>query len=138
MEAGGFEPPSRDASGRASTCLVGFLKFASSAANRQASDSTRPVSFHPSWTGQPAGASLLFDALARPTGKAWKNGPLIKQPCATESWQLMGRRVISQANRHPGHAARLSAIRSKPFAPIFTFKTSGNARQRSAIIALFT
>jgi len=30
--------------------------------------------------------------------------------------------MISQANRRPGHATWLSAIRSKPFAPIFTFQ----------------
>jgi len=30
--------------------------------------------------------------------------------------------MISQANRRPGHAACLSAIRSKPFAPVFTFQ----------------
>jgi hypothetical protein len=28
--------------------------------------------------------------------------------------------MISQANRHPGHATYLSDIRSKPFAPVFT------------------
>ncbi len=28
--------------------------------------------------------------------------------------------MISQANRRPGHATWLSAIRSKPFAPVFT------------------
>ncbi len=36
MEAGGFEPPSRDISGQASTCLVVFLKFARDSAKRQA------------------------------------------------------------------------------------------------------
>ncbi len=36
MEAGGFEPPSRDISGWASTCLVVYLKFARAAAKRQA------------------------------------------------------------------------------------------------------
>ena len=36
MEAGGFEPPSRDISGQASTCLVAFLKFARDTAKRQA------------------------------------------------------------------------------------------------------
>jgi len=30
--------------------------------------------------------------------------------------------MISQANRHPGHATYLSDIRSKPFAPVFTFQ----------------
>jgi len=32
--------------------------------------------------------------------------------------------MINQANRRPGHATWLSAIRSKPFAPIFTFQKS--------------
>ncbi len=32
--------------------------------------------------------------------------------------------MINQANRRPGHATCLSAIRSKPFAPIFTFQKS--------------
>lgn len=36
MEAGGFEPPSRDISGQASTCVVGHLRFARMAAERQA------------------------------------------------------------------------------------------------------
>ena len=36
MEAGGFEPPSRDISSRASTCLVAYLKFARIHAKRQA------------------------------------------------------------------------------------------------------
>jgi hypothetical protein len=33
-------------------------------------------------------------------------------------------RMINQANRHPGHAAWLSAIRSKPFAPNIQFSKS--------------
>ena len=36
MEAGGFEPPSRDASGQATTCLVAYLFFAFLNARRQA------------------------------------------------------------------------------------------------------
>ncbi len=31
--------------------------------------------------------------------------------------------MISQANWRPGHATWLSAIRSKPFAPVFTFQS---------------
>jgi hypothetical protein len=37
--------------------------------------------------------------------------------------------MISQANRRPGHASCLSTIRSKPFAPVFTFQKTGFARQ---------
>lgn len=37
MEAGGVEPPSRDISGQASTCVVSPLRFAPTAADRQAS-----------------------------------------------------------------------------------------------------
>ena len=36
MEAGGFEPPSRDILGQASTCLVVHLNFAQDNAKRQA------------------------------------------------------------------------------------------------------
>jgi len=32
--------------------------------------------------------------------------------------------MINQANRRPGHATCLSTIRSKPFAPVFTFQKS--------------
>ena len=39
MEAGGFEPPSRDASRQASTCLVALLQFALPTARRQAAGS---------------------------------------------------------------------------------------------------
>jgi len=39
LEAGGFEPPSRDVSRQASTCLVAYLNFALLAAKRQASGS---------------------------------------------------------------------------------------------------
>lgn len=35
MEAGGFEPPSRDISGQASTCIVVFLSFAPAGVKRQ-------------------------------------------------------------------------------------------------------
>ena len=36
MEAGGVEPPSRDISGHASTCLVVYQRFAPQTAKRQA------------------------------------------------------------------------------------------------------
>jgi len=39
--------------------------------------------------------------------------------------------MISQANRRPEHAAYLSAIRSKPFAPIFTFQICSVMRKDS-------
>ncbi len=88
MEAGGFEPPSRDVSRQASTCLVVLLFF------RLAKSQTTGC-----WLGyfgkvlpKPArttgSASLLFDALARPTGKIRQDGPPIKQPCATDSCRL--------------------------------------------------
>jgi len=50
MEAGGFEPPSRDTSRQTSTYLVGsFLALALTIANRQAIISASPISFalHP-------------------------------------------------------------------------------------------
>ena len=43
MEAGGFEPPSRDISKQASTCLVTFLNFASLTAKQQAVKSASPI-----------------------------------------------------------------------------------------------
>ncbi len=46
VEAGGFEPPSRDTSRKASTCVVDFLFLAFSDAKRQASESASSVQFH--------------------------------------------------------------------------------------------
>ena len=57
MEAGGFEPPSRDVSSQASTCLVALLKFASSIAKRQAIESAISVKScrtYPKKSAQPA------------------------------------------------------------------------------------
>jgi cellulose synthase/poly-beta-1,6-N-acetylglucosamine synthase-like glycosyltransferase len=43
--------------------------------------------------------------------------------------------MINQANRRPGYATCLSVIRSKPFAPIFTFQKS---RSRGSILLFAT
>ena len=58
MEAGGIEPPSRDVSERASTCVVDHLRFASGNSDRQDSPSASSTVFSPvlgrsSKTGQP-------------------------------------------------------------------------------------
>ena len=42
LEAGGFEPPSRDISDQTSTCVVAYLNLVSSPAKRQACESTSP------------------------------------------------------------------------------------------------
>ena len=75
MEAGGFEPPSRDASRQASTCLVAWLFF------RLFICQTTGL-----WFGyfgknlalsarKTDSASLLSDALAKLTGKVGQDGP---------------------------------------------------------------
>ena len=46
----------------------------------------------------------------------------IRLPFATGSCQINCCRMINQAHRRPGHATCFSAIRSKPFAPVFTFQ----------------
>ena len=45
MEAGGVEPPSRDISSMASTCVVNYLDLASTYANRQAYESASSLEF---------------------------------------------------------------------------------------------
>ncbi len=74
MEAGGFEPPSRDASKQASTCLVVRLRFALLSAERQATNAAS------SWNLAVSSrtidtASLLFGALFQLTDKAEEDGP---------------------------------------------------------------
>jgi hypothetical protein len=76
MEAGGFEPPSRDVSRQASTCLVALFLFR--LANRQTTGFR--FSYFGKFSPEPAqttgSASLLFDALAKLTGKVGQDGPL--------------------------------------------------------------
>ncbi len=77
MEAGGFEPPSRDVSRQASTCLVvSFTIFALLSAKRQA----RNLAISGLSLAAPArktgSASLLVYALAGPTGKVRQDEPL--------------------------------------------------------------
>jgi len=75
MEAGGFEPPSRDASRQVSTCLVALLFFRLT--KRQTTGSRL------SYSGidlipqaqKTIRSSLLSDALTRPTGTAEQDGP---------------------------------------------------------------
>lgn len=88
MEAGGFEPPSRDVSRQASTCLVALFLFR--VVKRQTTG-FRLGYFElvsPSRPEKPAQYSPLFDALIRSAGEIWKNGPLIKQPWHTVYCQL--------------------------------------------------
>ncbi len=69
MEAGGFEPPSRNISGRASTCLVAFLSLDQAGAKRQAPAVTSSRLISPLRHEQPANAIPLFDALYGPARK---------------------------------------------------------------------
>ncbi len=88
MEAGGFEPPSRDAWSRASTCLVALVFFR---LNKAPNDTNLNRLFRKvlaSSARTTDSASPLRDALTRPAGKIGQNGPLIKQPCATDSCQV--------------------------------------------------
>ncbi len=75
MEAGGFEPPSRDVSRQASTCLVALLFFR--LAKRQ-NDRLLTQLFRKGLALSARttdSASLLCDALTRPTGKVRQDGP---------------------------------------------------------------
>jgi len=71
---------------------------------------------------QPAQPACLVTPLPDPQAKSGRTGCQFRQPCATVCCRLkLVAGMISQANRRPGHAACPSIIRSKPFAPIFTF-----------------
>ncbi len=59
LEAGGIEPPSRDAADDASTCVVGRLIFESVDAERQASNDPSPMSSHGRAFGRHETASPL-------------------------------------------------------------------------------
>ena len=69
MEAGGFEPPSRDISGQASTCLVVYLYLARASVKRQALAFASSQSISPLCHERPTWAILLFDALYKPAGR---------------------------------------------------------------------
>ena len=122
LEAGGFEPPSRDVSRQASTCLVALLFFALPNAKRQAPGSAISELILPCRPEQPARPACYLTPFSGPQAKPERTGHLIRQPFVTGSCQLIVCRMISQANRRPGHATCLSAIRSKPFAPVLTFQ----------------
>lgn len=89
VEAGGFEPPSRDISGQASTCLVVFLSFAPAGAKRQAPafasslKSRYPAANMPS--SQPAARRPERTCGQGPPGRA----ALFTQPLHTGSCQLL-------------------------------------------------
>jgi len=124
LEAAGFEPASRDVSRQVSTCLVVLLFFALPNAKRQAPGSAISVNLAAAGPKKkPAEPACYLTPFSGPQAKPERTGyPVIRQPFATDSCQLSVCRMISQANRHPGHATCLSAIRSKPFAPILTFQ----------------
>jgi len=68
MEAGGFEPPSRDISGQASTCIVARLRFAPRSAGRQAERIAILLDF--AAPPQTFGAAIPhFGARAKPAGR---------------------------------------------------------------------
>jgi hypothetical protein len=74
MEAGGVEPPSRDISGLASTCLVDYLRFAPQTAKRQAVCFASSLKFRRSATNiqnrYPAIGALVKPAGKNLTGRA--------------------------------------------------------------------
>ena len=72
---------------------------------------------------QPVQPACLVTPLPDPQAKSGRTGCQFRQPCATVCCRLkLVAGMISQANRRPGHAACPSTIRSKPFAPLFTFQ----------------
>ena len=124
MEAGGFEPPSRDISGQASTCIVVYLILARPSAERQALELASPRLISPSRHERPAKAIPLFDALEEPAGNSPSGrAALIRRPFATVCCQLkLVCRVFYQANRHPGHATWPSTCPVEAIRPLFTLK----------------
>ena len=88
LEAGGFEPPSRDASKQASTCLFALSFFASPRAKRQALGSAISEFVLSRRPEQPLRAACFHNTLTELTGKVRQDGPLIKQPWHTESRHL--------------------------------------------------
>jgi len=88
MEAGGFEPPSRDISGQASTCVVGHLRFARAAADRQAAAFARFAMVSPPCRERFRAAIPLSTPSQNPREEVLQDGRLIKQPLHTGSCQL--------------------------------------------------
>jgi hypothetical protein len=75
MEAGGFEPPSRDISGQASTYIVAFLSFTVDIAKRQALSIAISRLDSPLRHERTASAIPLSDAQRSPAGEDLKDGP---------------------------------------------------------------
>ena len=123
LEAGGFEPPSRDISGRVSTCLVVYLIFARVAAKRQAYTFAISRLNSPFASRTPASAIPLFDAPDRPAGKSPPGrAAQFRQPFATVCCQVkLSCRIFNQANRHPGHATRPSTCPVEAIRPLIQF-----------------
>ncbi len=88
MEAGGIEPPSRDVSERASTCVVDLLNLQlKTPVDRIYQLLARQFS-HPTGAEQPGQASPL-SSLNTTSGRRRLNGLLFKQPYLTgKSWHL--------------------------------------------------
>ena len=68
MEAGGFEPPSRDVSRQASTCLVVLLKFRLTLRRATGSGIGYSGKVSRSKPGRPGTLSPLIGALTKPAG----------------------------------------------------------------------
>ena len=76
----------------------------------------------------------LLTPLSDPQAQSGRTGGVITPPWHTGSCHLEFRyRMINQANRRPGHASYPSAIRSKPFAPVFNC-TKEQSANRPAIV----
>ena len=88
MEAGGFEPPSRDVSRQASTCLVVLLFFRltkSQTTGRWLGYFGKSYRSRPE---QPARPACCLTPLPDPQAKSGRTGRQIRQPCATDSCRL--------------------------------------------------
>ena len=136
MEAGGFEPPSRDVSRQASTCVVARLRFRVTERRTTGSRIGYSGASRLRRPGRPTKTSPLIGALAGPAGRnPTGRAALFTQPWHTGSCHLGLRyRMINQANRCPGHAAYPSTIRSKPFAPVFTCQKEPRPKRTIASI----
>ena len=87
MEAGGVEPPSRDISGHASTCIVVLSRFARYTAKRQAIYVASSLKFR-HCAANTRNDYPAIGALVSVTGRTLTGRAALKQPVYTGSCQL--------------------------------------------------
>lgn|GEM_PF-2181470 len=129
MEAGGIEPPSRDGSGNASTCIVDRLNLGSADAGRQASAFPSPTGFSLA-TGQASVTSQPTGVVARNSGRLPRDGLRV----FTQPWHMSSchvkffARCLTRPPDNLGTPRFLLLARSNPIAPGFDERTEPSVR----------